>query len=228
MSKRVFWHARSGFEGDQPASQLQSTLLSLAAAINNLETKAGITAEEFSQANGEVFGGLGSLPRETRAFPNRAQGDSESGSVSILSSQPGAVGNVGPGEDTLKTYDLPANTLTATGDAVRIHCGGRTGIGGAKQGDIKVFFGSAFIGYVSASTTAAWSFVGVVSRTAAAAEAVDANTFDSTGADWVYDAPLTEDLTATVVVKVTGQNRTDVTNDVAQCRSFSVELLKAP
>lgn len=50
MSKRLFWYAKSGFEDDRAANQLQSTLLALAQAIANLEVKVGIVADSFKQS----------------------------------------------------------------------------------------------------------------------------------------------------------------------------------
>lgn len=55
MSKRVFWSAKSGFEDPRATNQMESTLLTLAQAIANLEAKTGIEASEFKQFGGAQY-----------------------------------------------------------------------------------------------------------------------------------------------------------------------------
>lgn len=60
----------------------------------------------------------------------------------ILKAGVSTVGNVGTGEDDLQTYTLPASTLIATGDSVKIEAQ-YVIANNANQKRIKLFFGSA-------------------------------------------------------------------------------------
>src|SRR3990167_10688001 len=51
-----------------------------------------------------------------------------------------AVGNVGVGEDTLMTYDLPANTLLVNGDALRVIAFGDNANNAQPKGEKTLFF----------------------------------------------------------------------------------------
>jgi hypothetical protein len=115
-----------------------------------------------------------------------------------------AVGNVGTGEDTLQTYDLPANYLTSNGKGVRITAWG-TKANNANAKTLKLYFGSAAILTHSLATGAAgrWRITAEVFRTASNAQ--DYNAF-LVGTD--EDAEVgntTQTDNAAITIRCTGE-----------------------
>lgn len=139
-----------------------------------------------------------------------------------------AVGNVGAGEDTLMTYPLVANTLSADGKALRILFSGT----GANNGNAKTctfYFGATTLAIFSGSTTANFKFSGtiIVYRTGAATQYIVATYNIDDGSSFVgfsKDTTAAETLSGAVTVKFTGQSGASATDDVIQ-KSMLVEVV---
>ena len=135
-----------------------------------------------------------------------------------------AVGNVGAGEDTLITYDLPANTLNTNGAGVRITAWG-TVANNANGKTLKVYFGATVIltDGITAGAATRWYVTGLVFRTA-----VDAQDYVTYGNDQGATTPdinvgtATEDDGAAITIKCTGEATSD--NDIVQ-EGLLVEVL---
>ena len=130
-------------------------------------------------------------------------------------------------EKDLISYTMPANKLVGNGHKLKIIASGTTpATGNTKQ--IRLKFGSATILDTTAivSNLKDWKIEGEVIRTGSATQ-------DSTTSGIFNDAlvvpdyqALTEDLTSTVVIKVTGQNgATGAANDIV-CENLTVELIE--
>jgi len=153
--------------------------------------------------------------------------------ASVLASSAGAVGNVGAGEDTLKSYTLPAATLSATGDTLRVTAWG-TMSGANETGRVKLYFGGTGGTLLNSATFSEndsgpnpWRLTVHVVRTGAATqEASSAEQVLSSSPTTRNQSP-TEALSGTVDILLTGENTTGTTNDQAVCVGFMVELLKA-
>ena len=140
------------------------------------------------------------------------------------------VGNVGLGEDVLQTFTLPANALNANGKAIRIRAIFRTAEN-ANVKTIKHHFGGTVIGQSGAAAlnNRTIYFDVIVVRTGASAhrstamriEGVDGLLADNTQ---ILRKFPTDDTTAAIVIKGTGQTTTDVNDDVIQ-ESMLVEFL---
>lgn len=133
--------------------------------------------------------------------------------VSTTSAQTTAVTT----EETLWTYSLPANTLSANGYGLRITVAGKNGAT-ANQKTVRFYFGS-FVANIETSNTGNnnyWYGVFDVVRSGAAAQQVSAGTTsvgNSVGAP-AFSLPGTEDLTAAVTISITGQNGTASAGDI--------------
>lgn len=120
-------------------------------------------------------------------------------------------------ETDLWSYTLPANTLNANGQALRIRVFGLTAANGNTK-TVKLYFG-ALAYTVNAATSAPngvqWFSEAVIIRTGASAQirnkwgvvgAVPENTTVSTS--------LASDTTAAITIKITGQNGTASAGDI--------------
>jgi Cft2 family RNA processing exonuclease len=135
-------------------------------------------------------------------------------------------GNVGSGEDVLKTYTVPANTLGANyAKQLELEAWGVTGAN-ADSKTIKLYFGAVVVA-ITASTANAknWRLRLKVIYSAAGAQVVlGESQVDATCALTVTTG--TEDETGTVVAKVTGQNNDNATNDSVVCKGFTVTQIE--
>ena len=132
------------------------------------------------------------------------------------------VGTVGTGEDTLITYDLPANSLSSDGKGVRITAWGTTGANGNGK-IVKLHFGGTVIRQIgsSAINDKDWLIPGTIIRTGA-------STQDAIGTEIVDSVSLNthsepgEDTTTATTIKITGEGTSD--NDVV-CEVLLVEFI---
>jgi hypothetical protein len=129
-----------------------------------------------------------------------------------------AVGNVDGGEDTLITYDLPADALSAAGKGVRITAWGTTRAD-ANAKVIRGYFGSTtcITINVNVSSGAAkdWKIVIEVFSTGTDAQKYYASYFDTSGA--AYDqGSMTENDGAAITIKCTGASISAVTDSIIQ------------
>lgn len=137
--------------------------------------------------------------------------------------------NVGTGadttEDTLHTYNLPANSLSANGKGIRIYGWGTTAAN-ANAKTLKVYFGSLALTIASAvaANPKPWNFELEIRRVG-----VGSQTYCLTGqfngaivATQVGTA--SQDETTDLTLKTTGTNGTASANDLTEA-NFTVEFL---
>lgn len=120
-------------------------------------------------------------------------------------------------ETDLWSYTLPANTLSANGKALRITASGSCAANGNTK-TVRFYFGASSI-TVNNATAAPngvdWFAEVLVIRTGAGAQRATGTRFVSTVTQSAFStlAP-TENETANIVIKVTGQNGTAAADDI--------------
>lgn len=121
-------------------------------------------------------------------------------------------------EETLYTYTLPANSLNSNTKSLRLKCGATTAAT-ANNKTLKLYFGSAVYSTGAVAANAgAFNLEVIVVRTGAATQMFWGSGTGGTGGITpiipAYTA-ATEDLTAAVTIKCTGQNGTAAANDIS-------------
>ena len=132
-------------------------------------------------------------------------------------------------EDTLMTYSLPLNSLTANGRGVELHAWGTT-TNNADTKALKCYFGATAImtQALTVSIAGVWDVRATVLRTGAAGEEAIA-TLSSQGAAGaamvtVLDTQPAADTTGAIVIKCTGQANAATANDIKQ-NGMTVEYI---
>ncbi len=129
-------------------------------------------------------------------------------------------------ETTLQTYTLPAGTLGKNGQAVEIFGWGLFG-GNTNSKTVRAYFGTNVVMSNDVSTSpngAAFFFHAIVARRSASTEtAVGEGTVGVANQTTVRGA-LATDLTAAVIIRVTGQNGSAVAADIT-CDGMIVRFL---
>jgi hypothetical protein len=129
-------------------------------------------------------------------------------------------------EETLFTYDLPANTLVTTGRVIRVRATGRFGAN-ANTKTVRLYFGTnAVVTLTGAHNNLGWCVESDVMRTAANTQV---GTLGRAQVSTTMQLALPGSLvgqteTDAINIKVTGQNGTSSLNDV-RVYSVTVELL---
>lgn len=130
------------------------------------------------------------------------------------------VGNVGIGEDDLRTYSLPASFLSTDGDSCYFEAAG-TIASSANAKRIRVKFGATTIfdtgaAGIPVSTAIDWRIMGRVVRTGAATQKcmVHMNTNSATLASYTDYTTAAETLSGAVTLKLTAEAVAD--NDIVQ------------
>lgn len=145
----------------------------------------------------------------------------------ILSTAISASGNVGTGEDDLKTFPVPASTLATTNDCVWFEAFG-TLANNANAKEIKVRFGSSgttqimATGALPTSEAVSWRIKGRIFRTGAATQTAFAEITTSSGtypASVGVTTALDQTLSNAISVRVTGEATSD--NDIV-CNGLTV------
>jgi len=136
-------------------------------------------------------------------------------------------GNVGAGEDTLQTYSVPANTLTANGDQLVFHAAGTFG-NTANNMTLTAKFGATTL--VTAGPNlyqnAAWEISGRVVRTGAATQKCFARISIGEGhAQVLTYTTAAETLSGAVTFLITGEGTDD--NDIVK-ETFTLDYKPAP
>ncbi len=133
----------------------------------------------------------------------------------LLNAQTGSVGTAAnTAETTLQQYTMPANTLSAAGQSLRITCWGTTGANGNTK-TIKLYFGASVISSGAITTTSkSWRYELIVMRTAAATQAVSGSGQSDATPVALYANAGTDALTSGVLIKCTGTNGTASANDI--------------
>lgn len=129
-------------------------------------------------------------------------------------------------EETLITYTLPANTLNANGKGVRIRVTGQTA-NNANTKTIRLYFGSTVLMSNDITTTPnsqSWEFDAMVIRTSSTTEKCISRGTVATASQTTTYTGAGEDVTATIVIKVTGQNGTASASDIT-AQMLMVEYL---
>jgi hypothetical protein len=139
------------------------------------------------------------------------------------------VGNVGTGEDDLRTYSVPAATLAVDGDHLAFEAAG-TFAATANNKRIKVKFGATTIfdtGVLAITAAGDWYVSGLIIRTGAATQKCVAHWTCTDAALPVKPDYTTaaETLSGAVTLKLTGEATAN--NDVVQ-ELLIVRLLPAP
>ena len=126
-----------------------------------------------------------------------------------------AVGNVGGGEDDLMSYTLPAGTLAADGQLIRVTASG-TKANNANAKTVKVYFGTTVIVSVTLGTSAAgtWRIIAEIARVGATSERSESWAADITTQAPQNGAAPAETLANALAVKLTGTGTAN--NDIVQ------------
>lgn len=169
----------------------------------------------------EIPPGLGTL--------NQLIQNINSGTGGLLNDQTGSVGTTAvTTEETLLSYTMPANTLSAAGQSIRVTCFFTTGAT-ANNKTVKLYFGASVIStptYAGNAQVGRLSFI--ITRTAAATQKFFGSGMAGTGSltpvAEVYTAG-TDALTAGVLIKCTGTNGTAAANDIV-ANGLLTELIK--
>ena len=137
------------------------------------------------------------------------------------------LGNVGTAanttETTLKTYSLPANTLSSNDMYVDIEAWGSTA-SNANTKTIRLYFGGTTLGANNITTAPnglGWMYRARVYRTGAATQIAVGNYHVGPNNNDVITASPTETLSGAVVIKCTGTNGTASANDIV-CHGMRV------
>lgn len=151
-----------------------------------------------------------------------------SGVGGLLNAQTAAVSTgAGTAEQVLQTYTMPANTLSAAGQSVRVRCWGVTAAT-ANNKTRKIYVGAmALATAAEAANAQPWSLEINVMRTAAATQQYFARGLAGTGGITNLQGvgQGTDDLTAGVVIKCTATDGTDAAGDVT-ANGMITEMVK--
>lgn len=146
-------------------------------------------------------------------------------SILRLSVQTTATGNVGTGEDNLRTFTLAGGAFSANGQGVRITAWG-TYANNANAKTLKLYFGSQISSQaLTANEAGDWEFTALVFRTASNAQDYKVK-FIQEGTTDVTDlavGTLTETDANSITIKCTGEATTN--NDIVQ-EGLLVELIR--
>jgi hypothetical protein len=141
-----------------------------------------------------------------------------------LHTSTGSVGNVGGGEDNLKSFTIPAGLLTVAGDFIEFKATGHAANTlGTKV--IKFYIGATAVATITCpqSTLLSWVSEGTIIREDATTVHAHVRLFDANGTTGVlgtqwaeFHLDVTVDLTQSVVMKFTGTATADddATQDV--------------
>ncbi len=141
--------------------------------------------------------------------------------MGVIDYQDTTVGNVGSGEDDLMSYTLPANTLNSDGKAIRVTAWG-TG-NGVDNINLRFHFGSDITAFHGASPIIQWMVILIVARSATSVQKGSGLLQASNPVALNINA--TEDETSGIVVKFTGQNLSDTSDNAVQQAGMMIEVL---
>jgi hypothetical protein len=154
-------------------------------------------------------------------------GTATAGTNGTLSTWIGSAGNVGAGEDILRSYTLPGNTLNADGDALRIKAWGQTGAT-ANTKTIKFYFGATAVQLYGSTGSSAHFEVNIsVVRTGAATQHYKGISIVTGSVATNASTTAAETLSGDIVLSFTGESSGAADNDVL-LYGFEVEIRKVP
>lgn len=134
------------------------------------------------------------------------------------------VGNVGTGEDTLQSHTITTNSLINNGDSLEFNAFGLFAAN-ANNKRIKVLLGTTTIFDTTAIAfnNLPWSITGTILRLSATSQLCNINIFTDTSL-LVLNCNVTsttEDLTSSLILKITGEATND--NDII-CKSLITKV----
>jgi hypothetical protein len=140
----------------------------------------------------------------------------------LYSSASGESGNVGSTETTMRTYSMPANTLTSSNTLLRIKAGGTWTT--SKTVVMRVYFGASVVATTTSTSAGGWLVEAMVNYVGVTSQRSTASTVYLTSAKAEIITP-SETLSSSIIIKVTGDNNTDAGNGVITSRYLTVELV---
>ncbi len=159
----------------------------------------------------------------TGELPFGTGGTATHKSMGVIDSQFTVVGTVGSGVDDLMSYILPANTLDVDGKAIRITAwGDGTGVDSV---EVIFHFGTNTKLLFANAGTFGWYLSAIVSRIEAGIQT--GITLSGSGSVIFaqdLDTPL-EDETADILIKLTGENTENTTDNAVKQQGMTVEIL---
>ncbi len=186
-------------------------------------------AEKFSQKYPGEASGVAELDANARIPTDQAfstGGSDTHKAMGVIDSQFTEIGNVGSGDDDLMSYTLPADTLDVNGKAIRITAWGLGN--GIDNVSLRLWFGSIVIGFVIPNNpTSNWYSTAVVIR-----GGVGIQTYGISGLNGIITVMgegtsfnPAQDETAAIIIKFSGANNSDTSNDAVTQQGMIVEIL---
>ncbi len=183
-------------------------------------------AEKFSQKYPGEASGVATLDANARIPTDQAfstGGSDTHKAMGVIDSQFTPVGNVGAGEDVLMSYTLPANTLDVDGKAIRITAWGSGN--GLDNGTLKFSFGSSQTTISSGAPMTAWAGSIIVMRRGSNVQRTGLAMLVDAGASVINDFGPGQDMASAIVIKFSGENTTDTSDDAVKQLGMLVEIL---
>lgn len=131
----------------------------------------------------------------------------------LIGTQSATTGNVGAGDDDLVSVSIPANTLSADGQSIRIFAAGSVASG--QSGEVNFEFGATSFLLGAVTGVANWTAEIVVMRTGSATQKISVITHGFSPSPGITYTTAAADLTGSVTMKLTGESTiAPVNNDV--------------
>ncbi len=213
-------------------ANLTGPITSVGNAVASLAAHNVLTGNGSSAVNSVAPGTSGNVLTSNGTDWVSTSASSGSGSVIRLFANNAIAGNPADNsEDTLITYTLPANSLAANGDRIRVTADCSTA-SNSNTKTIKLYFGSQFPFFFGAGALNNTSihFDMLVMRTSSGGQIINgtgaSSTTNSTAGASNFAATVTGTQTdsSTIVVKLTGQSGSSVASDIV-CNQLTVEFL---
>ncbi len=160
----------------------------------------------------------------TGELPFGGEGTAAYKTMGVIDSQFTPVGNVGTGEDDLMSYTLPANTLSANGKGIRVTA---SGLGnGIDNSTLKFHFGSFAYTLHGLTSIEIWWFSALILRSSAGNQRrLYTAHAEPTGVTTSTDGTASQDETGAIIVKFTGENISDASDDAVSQSLMLIEVL---
>ncbi len=160
----------------------------------------------------------------TGELPFGTGGTATHKTMGVIDSQFTPVGNVGAGEDDLMSYTLPADTLNADGKAIRVTASGSGN--GIDNVNLKFHFGSLAYTFHGLASVGSWWFNALILRSSTGNQRrLYIAHAEPTGVTTSTDGTASQDETGSIVVKFTGENTSDASDDAGSQSLMLIEVL---
>lgn len=147
------------------------------------------------------------------------------GQFGIIDSQYITVGNVGAGEDDLMSFTLPANALDADGKGLRIKAFGAGNT--VDNATLKFHFGGESATLAGGATVQTWSVDVILIRDGSSSQRY--SYLGNRGSTMFFNVlaeTASETDTAAIVIKFTGENTSDASDDAVTQQGMVIELFE--